>query len=466
MSKKSRENVPPPFRKNDIITVDVTDTGSAGEGIARCEGMAVFIPAAAVGDRLSVRIVKVLSSMAYGKIEEIITPSPDRIVPDCPAFPKCGGCVFRHISYEAECAIKLRRVCDAFERIGGLSLRPDGIIPGERSRCRNKAQYPCALSADGRVIFGFYARHSHRLIECHDCLLQPEKFADAVRTVTGYMTQNNVAPYNETSREGLVRHLYLRHSGADGGIMICLVCTSDHLPNENGLIGALRQAVGDNITVLINVNKKDTNVILGPKTRVLYGEGYITDTLLGLSFRVSPASFFQVNRTQAERLYSIAAEFAGITPGGRKVGTLLDLYCGTGTIGLTMAHGCGKLIGAELSPDAVRDAGDNAKRNGIANAEFICADAVDAAAELRRRSVKPEVILLDPPRKGCSPDLLRTIADMRPERVVYISCDPATLARDLALLRGLGYDAVKARAEDMFPGTGHVETVCLLTHYG
>ena len=463
MSKRSKENARPPFRKNDIITVDVTDAGSAGEGIARYEGMAVFIPAAAVGDTLSVRIVKVLSNMAYGRIESILTPSPDRVEPDCEVFPKCGGCVFRHISYEAECELKYRRVCDAFERIGGLELRPDSIIPGERTRCRNKAQYPCALSADGRVIFGFYARHSHRLIECSDCLLQPESFAEIVGAVTDYMTRYSVAPYDETSREGLVRHLYLRHSGADGSIMICLVCASEHLPREEELVKTLRETVGDNITVLINVNKKDTNVILGDRTRVLYGSGYITDTLLGLSFRVSPASFFQVNRTQAERLYSIAAEFAGITPGKKQVGLLLDLYCGTGNIGLTMAHGCEKLIGAELSPDAVRDARDNAKRSGITNAEFICADAAEAAAELRSRGVSPEVILLDPPRKGCSADLLHTIADMCPEKLVYISCDPASLARDLAIMRGLGYNAEKARAVDMFPGTAHVECVTLMT---
>ena len=323
---------------------------------------------------------------------------------------------------------------------------------------RNKAQYPVGVG-DTAPRIGFYAPRSHRIVEQHACRLQPAVFTAAVETVDRWMQTHAVSAYDETTHTGLVRHIYLRHGEASGQVMVCLVCTSGKIPAAQELVQALQQKVPGLCSVMVNINRADTNVILGDDEFPLWGASAIEDTLCGLTFRLSPRSFYQVNRQQAETLYTLAAEVAGLT--GDE--TLLDLYCGTGTIGLTMAHRVKKLIGVEIVAPAVEDARRNAQANGIENATFLCSDAAKAAARLERQGEHPDVVIVDPPRKGCDPALLETMAQMAPSRIVYVSCDPATLARDCQRLTALGYAVSRVIPVDMFPRTPHVETVCLLT---
>lgn len=448
------------IRKNDDIVLDITAVSSEGSGIGRYDGMAVFVPTAAAGDKIKAHIIKVKKNYAIGKVSEIIEPSPGRKEPDCPVFGKCGGCAYRHITYDAECRIKQQRVKDAMERLGGVDAPANPIAADENYlRYRNKAQYPFARGRDGEVIAGFYAQKSHRVIPCSDCKLQPEIFSEILESVLRWANRRSLSPYDEETGEGLLRHLYLRISGENGAVMVCLVINGKELPFGAELCSILTTRFKEVETVVININTERTNVILGKECRTLYGSGSITDTLCGLSFRLSPLSFYQVNREQAQRLYRKAAEYADLK--GREV--LLDLYCGTGTIGLTMAHMAKKLIGVEVVEQAVRDAEKNAMENGADNSEFICSDAAKAAAELKKRGIKPDVIIVDPPRKGCGPELINTISEMAPERVVYISCDPATLARDCCTFSDLGYEVKEYTPFDLFPGTVHVETVVLMS---
>lgn len=448
------------IRKNDDICLDITAMSSEGSGIGRYEGMAVFVPATAVGDKIKAHIIKVKKNYAIGKVLEIIEPSPDRKEPDCPVFGKCGGCAYRHITYEAECRIKEQRVKDAMERLGGVTA-PANPIAADKNylRYRNKAQYPFAPGKNGEVIAGFYAQKSHRVVPCSDCKLQPEIFSRILESVLRWANRRGLSPYNEETGEGLLRHLYLRISGESGSVMVCLVINGKELPFSAEFCGILTTRFKEIETIVLNINTKKTNVILGEECRTLYGPGYITDTLCGLSFRLSPLSFYQVNREQAQRLYRKAAEYADLK--GSEV--LLDLYCGTGTIGLTMAHMAKKLIGVEVVEQAVKDAEKNAMENGADNSEFICSDASKAAAELKRRGIKPDVVIVDPPRKGCGEELINTIAQMSPKRVVYISCDPATLGRDCKIFGSLGYEVKEYTPFDLFPGTVHVETACLIS---
>lgn len=447
------------IRKNDDICLDITAMSSEGSGIGRYEGMAIFVPATTVGDKIKAHIIKVKKNYAIGKVLEIIEPSSDRKESDCPVFGRCGGCSYRHITYEAECKIKQQRVKDAMERLGGVTAPINPIAADENYlRYRNKAQYPFASGKDGEVIAGFYAQKSHRVIPCSDCKLQPKIFSKILESVLRWANRRNLSPYNEETGEGLLRHLYLRISGESGAVMVCIVINGKELPFSAELCGILTTRFKEIETIVININTEKTNVILGEECRTLYGPGYITDTLCGLSFRLSPLSFYQVNREQAQRLYRKAAEYADLK--GNEV--LLDLYCGTGTIGLTMAHMAKKLIGVEVVEQAVRDAEKNAMENGADNSEFICGDAAKAAAELKRRGIKPDVIIVDPPRKGCGEELINTIAEMSPERVVYISCDPATLGRDCKTFGSLGYEVKEYTPFDLFPGTVHVETACLI----
>ncbi len=441
--------------KNDIIKLDVTAMSSEGSGIGRYEGLAVFVPQAAIGDTLEVKILKVKSNCAFGKIERIISPSTDRIEPDCPVFSKCGGCVYRHISYASELKIKEQRVEDCVRRIGKLDMSPNKIVGGEEQRYRNKAQYP--VSDDFMV--GFYANHSHRIIRSGDCRLQPEIFYDITELFCEFLKENNISVYNEEKGRGLVRHLYIRLAEKTGEIMVCVVINGESLPNSDMLISALREKIGVRLkTVVLNVNQAKTNVILGNKNKTLYGEGVIYDILCGVRVRINPLSFYQVNRKMAERLYDKAKEYA--IP---KDKVILDLYCGAGTIGLSMANEAKQIIGVEIIPEAVKDAEFNAEVNGISNARFVCADAAKAADSLKNEGISPDVVILDPPRKGCSEELIHTIAeDFAPERIVYVSCDPATLARDLSLFEALGYKLREYAPFDLFPRTAHVETVCSL----
>ena len=411
-----------------------------------------------LGDIIKAKILKVLSSYGYGKIEDIITPSKDRVAVDCPVFAKCGGCVFRHVSYEKELEIKKNLVDAQFERIGGLDIRCDGITPSpEVCGYRNKAQFPVGCDEQG-LCFGFFAQHSHRIIKCEDCALHPAFYSDILAAIKKWGDRYKISAYNEETKQGLLRHVYIRDGRASGEIMVCLVATGN-TPKTKELTSALLAANPKIVSIVLCINKKEGNEILSDNFRVLYGKGYMTDTLCGVEFDISPRSFYQVNHDGAEKLYGIAAEYAALT--GNE--TIIDLYCGTGTIGLSMAKYAKKLIGIEIIPDAVKNAAANAERAGIANAEFICADAGKAALELAARGIKPEVIIVDPPRKGLSDDVIKAIADMSPERVVMISCNSATAARDAKKLSEVGYAATKMQAVDMFARTGHVESVVCLT---
>ena len=449
------------LKKNDLIQLKITSATAEGSGVGRTEdGLAVFVPMSAIGDELTVRILKVKKTYAFGKLEEIITPSPARIEPDCPNFSKCGGCVWRHITYAEECRIKERKVRDAVERIGGIQTEIKPIIACDRTdRYRNKAQLPVGKDRDGNVQIGFYSFHSHRIVDCGDCALQPEQFAEVIKITREFAQKYDVPIYDETTGKGRLRHLYIRYAEISDELMVCYVVNGNGLKHEDILLKNLREALPNLKTVIFNSNREKTNVILGSKNRVAYGEGTIEDELCGKRFRISTFSFWQVNRAQAEKLYSKAREYANLSGSEN----LLDLYCGTGTIGLTMADGCASLIGVEIIPDAVRDAELNAERNGVKNARFISADAPAAAEQLRQEGVSPDVVILDPPRKGCGEELVETVAKMQPERVVYVSCDPATLARDLKYFAERGYVTREVTPCDMFSRTAHVESVALLT---
>ena len=441
------------MKKNDIIELTITGMTLQGDGIARHEGVPVFVPGACPGDHIKALILKAKPNCAFGKCVDILEPSPERIDPGCEAFPRCGGCAFRHISYEAELAVKQREIRETLRRIGGIEIEPEAILGArEPERYRNKALLPVCMD-HGHIKAGYYARRSHRVIYSGDCRLQPEVFNRLAGAVCAWAEEAGCSIYDEGMGKGLLRHIYLRQTQGGQQILVCLVINGQGVPQADLLIERLRTESPAVKGVLLNHNTKDSNVILGPGETLLWGEGHITETLCGLEFTLSPQSFFQVNPAQAERLYRLAGEMASLNGKER----VLDLYCGTGTIGLTMAGRCAELVGVEAVPQAVEDARRNAAQNGISNARFLCMDAARAATQLAGEGWRPDVVLLDPPRKGCEPALLQTVADMAPGWVVYISCDPATLARDLKLLRGLGYEARRVVPVDMFPRTGHVE---------
>ena len=449
------------MKKNDIVKIKITSATAEGSGVGKTEdNIVVFVPMTAIGDEIEARILKVKKTYAFGKIEKIITPSSARISPDCPNFSKCGGCVWRHISYDEELKIKSKKVKDAVERIGGISTEFRPIIGSDRvNRYRNKAQFPFGKDKEGGAVIGFYAFHSHRIIDCDDCALQPEIFKTVMDVTRDFIERTNTDIYDESTGKGRLRHLYIRLGEVTNELMVCYVVNGNGLKQEDMLVKMLRESLPNLKTVVFNSNREKTNVILGNKNRVAYGKGYITDVLCRLKFKISPFSFWQVNRAQAEKLYSKAKEYAKLS--GDEV--LLDLYCGTGTIGLTMAQDCKQLVGVEIVEDAVNDAKANAEANEINNARFICADAPTAAEQLRKEGTAPDVVILDPPRKGCGEELVKTIRKMNPKRVVYVSCDPATLARDLKYFSENGYITHEVTPCDMFPRTAHCESVALLT---
>ncbi len=452
-----------PLAKNDIITLEITALTNEGSGVGHYKedssdgrGMAVFVPLTAVGDVISCRVVKVLRSYAYGRVEGILTASPDRAEDGCPVYAKCGGCCFRHISYEAELRAKQGFVQDAFTRLGGLS--PEFLpIQGSESPegYRNKLQMPVSKQ-DGRTVCGFYSERSHRVIPVDKCALQPELFAEITRFVTEQADRLRISVYNEEKHEGVLRHIYLRRGHYSGEVCLCLVARRK-VPEFERLAKAAAERFPEITGVVLNINRDRTNVILGEEEQVLFGRAEIKDTMCGVNVEISPKSFYQVNTPAAEALYRQAAEFA--RPEGK---LLLDLYCGAGTIGLSMAGKARRLIGAEIVPQAVENARENAERNSVKNAEFICADAGQAAQQLERSGERPDVIILDPPRKGCSEDTLTACAGMQPERIVMISCNAATAARDCKRLAELGYTAAMVRPFDLFPRTSHVECVVLI----
>jgi len=447
------------MKKNDIVEIEITALSSECSGIGKKDGMVIFVPFSAIGDKLEVKILKVNKTYCYGKIERIITPSPDRVTPDCPIYTKCGGCSLRHISYEAQLRAKEQFVKDAFTRIGGLSPEFLPIIRNTNiNGYRNKLQIPIGTDKDGNLIAGFYAFHSHRIVPCEKCLLQPDIFSKITADFLKISTGLNLTAYDETTHKGILRHLYLRKGYYSGEICLCIVVTKN-VPEIKILSDKLLEKYPEIVSSVINVNNRDTNVILGDEEIVLTSKNYICDIMCKIAVNIAPKAFYQVNTPCAEQLYSSACDFA--EPKGK---TVLDLYCGAGTIGLSMARTAKKIIGVEIVPEAIENAKQNALANGITNCEFICADAAEAARILHSRNLRPDVIMVDPPRKGCGRDACEQIAAFSAPRIVMVSCNAATAARDCACFAELGYSTDKCVAVDMFSGTNHVETVVLLSH--
>ena len=453
-----------PLQKNQILTLRIERLSSDGSGVAHSpDGETVFVPGAAPGDEADVRIVKDCKRYAFGILDHLRTPSPDRIPVDCAVAGPCGGCSLRHLDYTAELRAKQENVTDAFRRIGGLDVPVLNICPSpEADRYRNKVQFPVGLDKNGNPCIGFYAGRTHRIVPCPDCKLQPGVLNDIGNALCRFFAENGIQPYNEETGRGLVRHIFLRRGAHSGQIMVCLVCTRPNFPHADALCTRLREQFADIATILLNVNSKNTNVILGTETHTLYGPGYIEDTLCGVPVQLGPLSFYQVNTLAAERLYGIAAQYAQLTPDD----LLLDLYCGMGTIGLSMVDHCRELVGVEIVPEAIESAKANAARMGDAVAAkscFFCADAGQAATRLAAEGLHPDVVMLDPPRKGCDEPTLSAVVRMAPRRVVYVSCNPATAARDAAWLEQNGYHAEKVQPVDLFPRTKHCECVIALS---
>lgn len=446
--------------KNEIVHLEIIGMTNEGNGVGRYDGIAVFVPMTAVGDVIDCRIVKVHKNFCYGIIEKLIISSDKRIEDNCSAYVKCGGCSFRHFEYEEELRIKEDFVKSSFERIGKINAECEPILGCERiDHYRNKAQYPVA-EQEGKAVCGFYSRRSHRVTGTYDCLLQPIIFTNIVQEIMDYINLNNISAYNETNGKGLVRHIYLRRGEHTGEIMVCIIVTDLNKKNVfKGLAEYICDKFSDIVSIVLNENSKKTNVILGNKFSVLYGKETIDDVMCSNMVEISPKSFYQVNTIQAEKLYGLAAEYAQL----KCDDILLDLYCGAGTIGLSMASRVKKIIGVEIIDSAIRNAAQNAKKNGILNSEFICGDAGRVAEVLYNRGERPDIIIVDPARKGCDKTTLEYMAKMNPDRIVMISCNPATAARDCAVLSELGYEVKKYRAVDLFPKTTHVECVVLLT---
>ena len=445
----------PALEKNRIYRAHIDGYSSEGLGIARIDGQVVFVHGAVRGETCDVLVMKVLKNAAFGKIAALAEPSPARRQPDCPYYGRCGGCDFRHMSYEEELWAKRARVQDALTRIGGAEVTVEEILGAEQPlHYRNKSIYP--ISPAGEV--GFYRARSHQVVHVEHCLIQKPEADALAQAVRDYIARFRVEPYNEATGRGLLRHLYVRTS-CRGESLACLLVNGSRLPHEQELVDMLRAAVPGVCGVVLGENTRRGNAILGDRYRTLWGRDYLTDTLCGLELRLSVPSFYQVNHDQAQRLYEKALEYAGLT--GRELA--VDLYCGAGTITQVLARRARHVIGGEIVPEAIRDAEDSARRNGVENVEFLCGDASRLAAELRQRGLRPDVICVDPPRKGLAPDVVEAAASMTPGRIVYVSCDPATLARDVARFAPLGYRPVRACAVDLFPGTAHVETVCLLS---
>lgn len=453
-----------PLQKNQILTLRIERLSSDGSGVAHsADGEAVFVPGTAPGDEARVRIVKDCGRYAFGILDELLTPSPDRIPVDCPVAGPCGGCSLRHLDYAAELRAKQESVLDAFRRIGGLEVPVLDILPSpDVDRYRNKVQFPVGIDKNGVPCIGFYAGRTHRIVPCPDCKLQPSVLNEIGNALCAFFAQQGIRPYDEQSGKGLVRHIFLRRGAHSGQIMVCLVCTRAKLPHAEQLCTALRGQFPAISTILLNVNAKNTNVILGSENHILYGPGYIEDTLCGVPVRLGPLSFYQVNTLAAERLYGVAAQYAQLTPDD----ALLDLYCGMGTIGLSMAEQCRELIGVEIVPEAIESAKANAARMGeavAAKSRFFCADAGQAATQLAAEGLHPDIVMLDPPRKGCDEATLSAVVRMAPRRVVYVSCNPATAARDAAWLEKTGYHTEKVQPVDLFPRTKHCECVLLMS---
>lgn len=447
------------LEKNKKYIIEITDIASDGNGVGSIDGFTVFVPVTAVGDTAEIVIVKVLSRYAIGRLIKLIKSSDDRTEPVCPVFRRCGGCHLQHIKYDAQLKFKRNFIEAAFRRIGGF----DGFVCDEMIymdnpyRYRNKCVFPIGKDKNGEIVSGFYARRSHDIIPVKDCYVGMDINSRITGAVIEYMRENKVSVYNEAEHTGLVRRVFIRHAVSTGEIMVVLSVNGKSIPCREKLITRLKKISDKIISVYVNINTRRANNVLGDENKLIYGKEHITDTLCGIEFRISPNSFYQVNPFMTERLYNKALEFADISSDD----IVLDVYCGIGTISLAAAKKAKMVTGIEIVEQAVIDARENAEKNKIENAVFYAKSASDAVPELIENGMRPDIVLLDPPRKGSDEETLSAIAQAEPERIVYISCNVSTLARDAAFLREKGYLPVKCAGADMFPQTCHVETVAL-----
>ena len=449
------------YRKNDMVTLEIVDCGTDGEGIGKADGFTVFVKDAVIGDVVTAKIMKAKKNYGYGRLIEVLKPSPYRIEPVCPSARQCGGCQLQALAYQEQLAFKEKKLKGHLERIGGFTDLPMEPIIGmeEPYHYRNKAQFPVGRNKDGRIVAGFYAGRTHSIIENRDCALGVKVNQEILDRVLAHMERFHIEPYNEVTGKGLVRHVFIRYGFFTDEIMVCLVINGQQIPHEKELIRSLCELKGMT-SICLNINKKRNNVILGEQIKVLWGQGYITDKIGNISYEISPLSFFQINPYQTWKLYSKALEYADLH--GEE--TVWDLYCGIGTISLFLAQQAKFVRGVEIVPAAIEDARRNAELNDITNVEFFVGKAEEVLPrEYEKNGVYADVIVVDPPRKGCDEVLLQTILKMQPERVVYVSCDSATLARDLRYLCDHGYELLKVCGVDQFPQTVHVETVVLLS---
>ena len=450
------------YRKNDIVTLEIVDCGTDGEGIGKADGFTVFVKDAVIGDIVTAKIMKAKKNYGYGRLMEILKPSPYRVEPVCPSARQCGGCQLQAVSYEEQKVFKEKKLRGHLERIGGFRDLPMEPMIGmdEPYHYRNKAQFPVGRNKEGRIITGFYAGRTHAIIENRDCALGIPQNKEILDIVIAHMEKYGIAPYDEMTGKGLVRHIFVRYGFFTGELMVCLIINGQDLPHQKELIEKLREIPGM-ASISLNINKKRSNVILGDKVKTIWGQEYITDKIGDISYEISPLSFFQVNPKQTWKLYSKALEYADLH--GEE--TVWDLYCGIGTISLFLAQQAKFVRGVEIVPAAIDDAKRNAQINNIENVEFFVGKAEEVLPrEYEKNGVYADVIVVDPPRKGCDEMLLKTILKMQPKRVVYVSCDSATLARDLRFLCDNGYELKKVCGVDQFPQTVHVETVVLLSH--
>lgn len=447
------------LKKNSVVTVTIEGYTHEGDGVAHVDGRVFFVKGALRGETVEARVLKDSRNIIYAKIDRLLDEAPTRIAPSCPNFGKCGGCDLLHMDYAEELNLKRRRVEDALRRIGGLDVIVTGIVGASSvENYRNKAIYAVGKN-EGRTVTGFFRERSHDIVPTESCRIQADVADRAAAAVRRWMDRYFVTAYNEELRSGVVRHVFCRYAFATQKAQVTIVSNEKDIPHPEALVSEIRKACPETAGVVLNVNRTRGNTVLAGEFQTLWGDDFIIDELCGLKFKLSPRSFYQINSAQAEKLYDKALDYAALT--GEE--TVLDLYCGTGTITLILASRAKRAIGAEIVEAAISDAWENAGLNDIKNVEFICADAGDAAQQLESRGELPDVVVVDPPRKGLAPEVIATISSLSPARVVYVSCDPATLARDLKIFDSHGYKAIEATAFDMFPRCAHVETVVLMS---
>ena len=450
------------MKKDDLIELTIEDLGVDGEGIGKVDGMAIFVKDAVPGDRVQAKVMKMKKSYGYARLMQVLDPSPERMEPRCAFARQCGGCQLQAMTYEAQLDFKAKKVWNHLIRIGSLTdlAKPEIIGMDDPWRYRNKAQFPFGTDKEGNPVTGFYAARSHNIIPCTECWLGVEENKVILEKILDHLKTYHISTYDEVSGKGLLRHVLIRKGFTTGEVMVCLILNGRTMPKLTGLVDSLREVPGMT-SITINVNTKNTNVIMGTEMISVWGQDYITDYIGNIKYQISPLSFYQVNPVQTKKLYETALEYADLK--GNE--TVWDLYCGIGTISLFLAQKAGKVYGVEIVPQAIDDARQNAKLNGIKNAEFFVGKAEEVLPEkYEKEGIYADVIVVDPPRKGCDTAALETMVKMKPERIVYVSCDSATLARDVKWLGERGYEVKKVKACDMFPGTVHVETVVLLSN--